>query len=112
MSSLKGSYSSKEIKLFKSLLIWFDDNFDSISWTDRTQARTILNTAMKKVMADPGSIDPATKKLNAISYLLQLGQLLLDPPPSTEPWGYSESSQTKANNALFMLAALNNTSHQ
>ena len=112
MSSLKGSYSSKIIKFYKSFLIWFDDNFDSLSWTDRTQARTILNTAMKKVMADPGSIDPATKKLNAISYLLQLGPLLLDPPPSPYPWPNTNDVQYMGYRKLQAVSVYNNTSHQ
>ena len=59
-------------------------------------------------MADPGSIDPATKKLNAISYLLQLGPLLLDPVPPSEPypWGYggTDDVQTKAYNKLITLS--------
>ena len=76
------SEEEKEIELYTSVLMWYNDNFDENSWTDRTQARTILNTAMKKVMADPS-------KEKVHSYLRQLRALLpavtdtecIDPPP-------------------------------
>ena len=75
--------TKEEVKLYTCFLMSYNDNFDEFSWTDRTQARTILNTAMKKFMAAPS-------REKALSYLRQLWALLppdtgsdkcIDPPP-------------------------------
>jgi hypothetical protein len=50
----------------------FNDDFDSQPWTNRSQARTILNSAMKEVMANPN-------RERALSYCQQLWRLLPDP---------------------------------
>ena len=50
----------------------FNDDFESQPWSDRSQARTILNSAMKEVMANPN-------RERALSYCQQLWRLLPDP---------------------------------
>ena len=49
-----------------------NDDFNSQPWSDRSQARTILNTAMKEVMANPS-------RERALSYCQQLWRLLPNP---------------------------------
>lgn len=60
------------VELFISILMNFNDDFDSQPWTNRSQARTILNSAMKEVMANPN-------RERALSYCQQLWRLLPDP---------------------------------
>lgn len=60
------------VELFISILMNFNDDFDSQPWTDRSQARTILNNAMTEVMANPN-------RERALRYCQQLWQLLPDP---------------------------------
>lgn len=60
------------VELFISILMNFNDDFDSQPWTNRSQARTILNSAMKEVMANPN-------RERALNYCQQLWRLLPDP---------------------------------
>jgi molecular chaperone DnaK len=60
------------VELFISILMNMNDDFDSQPWSDRSQARTILNNAMKEVMANPN-------RERALSYCQQLWRLLPDP---------------------------------
>ncbi len=60
------------VELFISILMNLNDDFDSQPWSDRSQARTILNTAMKEVMANPN-------RERALSYCQQLWRLLPNP---------------------------------
>jgi molecular chaperone DnaK len=60
------------VELFISILMNFNDDFESQPWSDRSQARTILNSAMKEVMANPN-------RERALSYCQQLWRLLPDP---------------------------------
>lgn len=60
------------VELFISILMNFNDDFDSQPWTNPSQARTILNSAMKEVMANPN-------RQRALSYCQQLWRLLPDP---------------------------------
>jgi len=60
------------VELFISILMNFNDDFDSQPWTDRSQARLILNNAMKEVMANPN-------RDRALNYCQQLWNLLPDP---------------------------------
>lgn len=60
------------VELFISILMNMNDDFDSQPWSDRSQARTILNSAMKEVMANPN-------RERALSYCQQLWRLLPDP---------------------------------
>ena len=53
------------VELFISILMNFNDDFDSQPWTNRSQARTILNSAMKEVMANPNR-ERALKLLSTI----------------------------------------------
>jgi len=57
------------VELFISILMNFNDDFDSQPWTNRSQARTILNSAMKEVMANPN-------RERALNYCQQLWRLL------------------------------------
>jgi len=59
------------VELFISILMNFNDDFDSQPWSDRSQARTILNNAMNEVMANPS-------RERALSYCQQLWRLLPD----------------------------------
>jgi len=60
------------VELFISILMNFNDDFESQPWSDRSQARTVLNSAMKEVMANPN-------RERALSYCQQLWRLLPDP---------------------------------
>ena len=60
------------VELFISILMNFNDDFDSQPWTNPSQARTILNSAMKEVMSNPN-------RQRALSYCQQLWRLLPDP---------------------------------
>lgn len=60
------------VELFISILMNLNDDFDSQPWSDRSQARTILNTAMKEVMANPN-------RERALSYCQKLWRLLPNP---------------------------------
>lgn len=60
------------VELFISILMNFNDDFDSQPWTNSSQARTILNSAMKEVMSNPN-------RERALSYCQQLWRLLPDP---------------------------------
>jgi molecular chaperone DnaK len=60
------------VELFISILMNLNDDFDSQPWSDHSQARTILNTAMKEVMANPN-------RERALSYCQQLWRLLPNP---------------------------------
>ena len=60
------------VELFISILMSFNDDFESQPWSDRSQARTVLNSAMKEVMANPN-------RERALSYCQQLWRLLPDP---------------------------------
>jgi len=60
------------VELFISILMNMNDDFDSQPWSDPSQARTILNNAMKEVMANPN-------RERALSYCQQLWRLLPDP---------------------------------
>ena len=60
------------VELFISILMNFNDDFDSQPWTNRSQARTILNSAMKEVMANPN-------RERALNYCQQLWRLLPNP---------------------------------
>lgn len=60
------------VELFISILMNFNDDFDSQPWSDRVQARNILNTGMKEVMANPN-------RERALSYCQQLWRLLPNP---------------------------------
>jgi molecular chaperone DnaK len=60
------------VELFISILMNFNDDFESQPWSDRSQARTILNSAMKEVMANPN-------RERALRYCQQLWRLLPDP---------------------------------
>ena len=60
------------VELFISILMNFNDDFESQPWSDRSQARTILNNAMKEVMANPN-------RERALGYCQQLWRLLPDP---------------------------------
>ena len=60
------------VELFISILMSFNDDFDSQPWTDRSQARLILNNAMKEVMNNPS-------RDRALNYCQQLWNLLPDP---------------------------------
>ena len=60
------------VELFISILMNFNDDFESQPWSDRSQARTILNSAMKEVMANPN-------RERALRYCQQLWRLLTDP---------------------------------
>lgn len=60
------------VELFISILMNFNDDFDSQPWSDRVQARNILNTAMNEVMANPN-------RERALSYCQQLWSLLPNP---------------------------------
>ena len=60
------------VELFMSILMNFNDDFESQPWSDRSQARTVLNSAMKEVMANPN-------RERALSYCQQLWRLLPDP---------------------------------
>lgn len=59
------------VELFISILMNFNDDFDSQPWSDRSQARTILNNAMNEVMANPS-------RERALTYCQQLWRLLPD----------------------------------
>ena len=63
------------VELYISILINYNDDFDSQPWTDKTKARSILNSAMNEVMANPS-------KDRAINYCQQLWRLL---PNQKEP---------------------------
>ena len=63
------------VELFISILMNFNDDFDSQPWTNRSQARTILNSAMKEVMANPN-------RERALNSCQQLWRLLPDPKPA------------------------------
>jgi len=56
-------------ELYISILINYNDDFDSQPWTDKSKARNILNSAMNEVMANPS-------KDRAINYCQQLWRLL------------------------------------
>ena len=60
------------VELFISILMNMNDDFESQPWSDRSQARTILNNAMREVMANPN-------RERALSYCQQLWRLLPDP---------------------------------
>jgi molecular chaperone DnaK len=57
------------VELFISILMGYNNDFDTHPWTDRTQARTILNNAMREVMNNPS-------RERALSYCQKLWQLL------------------------------------
>jgi molecular chaperone DnaK len=57
------------VELYISILINYNDDFDSQPWTDKSKARSILNSAMNEVMANPS-------KDRAINYCQQLWRLL------------------------------------
>ena len=59
------------VELFISILMNMNDDFESQPWSDRSQARTILNNAMSEVMANPS-------RERALSYCQQLWRLLPD----------------------------------
>ena len=59
------------VELFISILMNFNDDFESQPWKDRSQARSILNNAMSEVMANPN-------RERALSYCQQLWRLLPD----------------------------------
>ena len=63
------------VELYISILINYNDDFDSQPWTDKSKARSILNSAMNEVMANPS-------KDRAINYCQQLWRLL---PNQKEP---------------------------
>ena len=63
------------VELYISILINYNDDFDSQPWTDKSKARNILNSAMNEVMANPS-------KDRAINYCQQLWRLL---PNQKEP---------------------------
>ena len=63
------------VELYISILINYNDDFDSQPWTDKSKARSILNSAMNEVMANPS-------KDRAINYCQQLWKLL---PNQKEP---------------------------
>lgn len=57
------------VELFIGILMNYNEDFDSQPWTDRSQARTILNNAMREVMDNPS-------RDRALSYCQKLWQLL------------------------------------
>ena len=57
------------VELYISILINYNDDFDSQPWTDKSKARSILNSAINEVMANPS-------KDRAINYCQQLLRLL------------------------------------
>ena len=57
------------VELYISIIINYNDDFDSQPWTDRTKARSIINSAMNEIMANPS-------KDRAINYCQQLWRLL------------------------------------
>ena len=60
------------VELYISILMNFNDDFDSQPWSDRSKAKTILNSAMREVMASPN-------KERALNYCQQLWRLLPNP---------------------------------
>ena len=84
MSNLKDLSNEQEIKLFTSILIYLNDTFDSQPWTNRSQARTILNSAMKEVMSNPN-------RERALNYCQQLWRLL----PNVKPCCIGDNIQEK-----------------
>ena len=74
MSNLKDLSNEQEIKLKISILMYSNDNFDDLTWTNRSQARTILNSAMKEVMANPN-------RERVFNYFQQLSRLVPDVKP-------------------------------
>ena len=63
------------VELYISILINYNDDFDSQPWTDKSKARSVLNSAMNEVMVNPS-------KDRAINYCQQLWRLL---PNQKEP---------------------------
>ena len=57
------------VELFISILMNYNDDFDSHPWTDRSQARSVLNNAMKDVMNNPS-------RERALNYCQKLWKLL------------------------------------
>jgi molecular chaperone DnaK len=63
------------VELYISILMNFNDDFDSQPWSDKSKARTILNAAMSEVMEN-------ASKERAIDYCQQLWSLLPNPKES------------------------------
>lgn len=57
------------VELYISILINYNDDFDTQPWIDKSKARNVLNSAMNEVMSNPS-------KERAISYCQQLWKLL------------------------------------
>jgi molecular chaperone DnaK len=57
------------VELYISIIINYNDDFESQPWTDRNKARSIINSAMNELMANPS-------KDRAINYCQQLWRLL------------------------------------
>jgi hypothetical protein len=72
------------VELFISILMNFNDDFDSQPWTNRSQARTILNSAMKEVMANPN-------RERVFNYFQQLSRLV----PDVKPFCIGDNIQEK-----------------